>query len=140
MPEVTITIGGRPFDVACQAGEEHFLRSAAKLLDNEASSLLDQIGRMPEARMLLMAGLMLADRLAGTEDQMRVQGGKLAKLEAELEELRSRPAPAPARIEVPVLPRAVTETLAEVAARSEALAAALADRLPPASDPPPPSA
>lgn len=130
MPEVTITVGGRPFDVACQGGEEHFLRSAAKLLDAEARVLVDQIGRMPEGRMLLMAGLMLADRLAGTEDQMRAQAAKMAKLETELAELRSRPAPAPARIEVPVLPRAVTDTLAEIAARSEALAAALAERLP----------
>jgi cell division protein ZapA len=140
MPEVTITVGDRPFDVACQAGEEHFLRAAAKLLDTEARVLLDQIGRMPEARMLLMSGLMLADRLAGTEDQMRTQGAKIAKLEAELEEYRSRPAPEPARIEVPVLPREVTETLAEVAARSEALAAALAERLPPAPEGTPPAA
>lgn len=140
MPEVTINIGGRPFDVACQAGEEHFLRAAAKLLDNEANVLLDQIGRMPEARMLLMAGLMLADRLAGTEDQLRLQSSKVAKLEAELEELRGRPAPEPERIEVPVLPRELTETLAEVAARSEALATALAERLPPAPESGPPPA
>ena len=69
MPEVRISIGGRDFDVACQEGEEHFLQSAAKMLDAEASVLQDQIGRMPEARMLLMAGLMLADKTAGVEDQ-----------------------------------------------------------------------
>ena len=52
MPDVTITIGGRNFDVACQEGEEHFLQSAAQLLDNEASVLTEQIGRLPESRML----------------------------------------------------------------------------------------
>lgn len=71
MPEVLITIGGRQFEVACQDGEEHFLRSAARMLDAEASVLVGQIGRMPEARMLLMAGLMLADKTAGLEDQLR---------------------------------------------------------------------
>ena len=65
MPEVTINIGGRPFAVACQEGEEHYLRTAAKLLDDEAQVLANQAGRMPEARMLLMAGLMLADKHAG---------------------------------------------------------------------------
>ena len=30
MPEVTIEIGGRQFEVACQDGEEHYLRSAGK--------------------------------------------------------------------------------------------------------------
>ena len=33
MPEVTISIGGRNFDVACQDGEEQYLHSAAKMLD-----------------------------------------------------------------------------------------------------------
>ena len=61
MPEITIFIGGRNFEVACQAGEEQYLQAAAKMLDDEAQTLSDQVGRMPEARMLLMAGLMLAD-------------------------------------------------------------------------------
>ena len=39
MPEVVIVIGGREFPVACQAGEEHFLRSAAAMLDAEAAPL-----------------------------------------------------------------------------------------------------
>ncbi|MEM8803210.1 MAG: cell division protein ZapA, partial [Pseudomonadota bacterium] len=71
MPEVNIKIGGRSFAVACQDGEEHFLQSAAALLDTEAKALMDQIGRLPESRMLLMAGLMLADKHAGSEDQMK---------------------------------------------------------------------
>ena len=46
MPDVRISIGGRDFDVSCQPGEEHFLRAAAKLLDNEATTLISQIGRV----------------------------------------------------------------------------------------------
>jgi len=49
MPEVTISIGGRNFDVACQEGEESYLHAAAKMLDEEAQVLSDQVGRMPEA-------------------------------------------------------------------------------------------
>ena len=56
MPQVEIFIGGRTFEVACQEGEEHFLHSAAAMLDAEAATLAEQIGRLPEARMLLMAG------------------------------------------------------------------------------------
>jgi len=36
MPEVNIEIGGRTFQVACQTGEEHFLQSAAALLENDS--------------------------------------------------------------------------------------------------------
>ena len=47
MPELRITIGERPFTVACQEGEEHFLQAAAGMLDQEAMALKDQIGRLP---------------------------------------------------------------------------------------------
>lgn len=115
MPELDITIGGRSFQVACQPGEEHFLRAAAGLLDAEARTLVEQAGRIPEARMLLMAGLMLADRVAGLEDQLR-------GAEARLREMESRPAPSAQRIEVPVVPPQLIENLAELAARAESLA------------------
>ncbi|WP_324755234.1 cell division protein ZapA [Roseovarius sp. Pro17] len=122
MPEVDIEIGGRTFQVSCQQGEEHFLHSAAKMLDDEASVLSAQIGRIPEPRMLLMAGLMLADKTAGLQDKLREMEDKLSEREAELSGLRDAPAPAPERVEVPVVPASVTDTLAEIAARAEALA------------------
>ena len=122
MPQVEIAIGGRTFEVACQDGEEQFLHSAAAMLDGEASHLADQIGRMPEGRMLLMAGLMLADKTAGLEDRVRQLETEAANMRAQVETLQNQPAPTPVRVEVPVVPAAVTEALAEIAARAEALA------------------
>jgi cell division protein ZapA len=118
MPEVLITVGGRQFEVACQEGEEHFLRSAAKTLDAEAAVLVGQIGRMPEARMLLMAGLMLADKTAALEDQLRVAEERAVVAERVATNARAHPE----RVEVPVIPAIVTDTFAEIAARAEALA------------------
>lgn len=128
MPEVEIKIGGRGFDVSCQEGEEHYLHSAAKMLDNEAQTLAAQIGRLPEARMLLMAGLMLADKTAGVEDRLREMTVQMEELQAELERLKNAPAPDPVRVEVPVVPESVMETLAEVAARAEALASQVEEK------------
>lgn len=128
MPNITITIGGREFEVACQEGEEHYLKSAAGLLDTEASALVAQIGRMPEPRMLLMSGLMLADKMAGAEEQLRYRDEQIAKLQGELGELRSQPAPEPRRVEVPVVPEEINQTMAELAARAEALAAQIEER------------
>ena len=128
MPEVEITIGGRSFEVACQAGEEHYLQTAAAMLDKEAATLTGQIGRLPEARMLLMAGLMLADKTAGVEDRLRELKHKLADMETELDRLRAAPAPEPDRIEVPVVPESVVDSLAELAARAEALAAEVEEK------------
>lgn len=129
MPEVTIAIGGRQFSVACQEGEEQYLHTAAKMLDDEAQVLSDQVGRMPEARMLLMAGLLLADKTASVEDRIAEVEAKLAEREAEIAGLQNMGAPEPERIEVPVVPAAVTETLAELAARAEALAAEVAEKV-----------
>ncbi len=121
MPQVEIKIGGRNFEVACQEGEEQFLMTAAAMLDVEASSLSTQVGRMPESRMLLMAGLLLADRTAGLEDQVREAEVKMSQLQAQLDAAQSQSAQVE-RVEVPVMPAEVLDTMAEFAARAESLA------------------
>ncbi len=69
MPELTIEIGGRIFEVACEAGQEPSLARAAKLLDDEATRVSEAAGRTTEKRMLLLAGLMLADNMTALEDR-----------------------------------------------------------------------
>ena len=128
MPEVEITIGGRSFDVACQEGEEQYLHSAARMLDTEAQVLAQQVGRIPETRMLLMAGLMLADKTAGLEDKLRESEDRAAAYLSELRAIKDAPPPEPERIEVPVVPTDVTESLQEIAARAEALARDVEDK------------
>ena len=122
MPDVIISIGGRDFSVSCQAGEEHYLQSAAAMLDSEATALTAQIGQLPEPRMLLMAGLMLADKTAGLEDRLKDLQAKFASLEVENAQLKNAPKPEAERIEVPVIPEIVTDSLSELAARAESLA------------------
>lgn len=126
MPDVEITIGERKFYVACREGEQHFLSAAAKMLDAEATPLQAQMGRLPEARMLLMAGLMLADRTASVEDELRQAKAKIAELQARApREVPFLPTPeAP-----PAIPREVLASLAELAARAESLATAIEERV-----------
>ncbi len=121
MPELDVMIGGRSFQVSCQPGEEHFLRSAAAMLDAEATPIVAQLGRLPETKLLLMAGLMLADKTAAIEDENRQLKAKLAEIEA-------RPTPDREKVEVPVVPATVRETLAEIAARAEAMAERVEER------------
>lgn len=120
MAEIDINIGGRVFPVSCQEGEEHFLQSAAALLNAEASVLTSQIGRIPETRMLLMSGLMLADRTAGLEEQLRDAERKLGERDAMIEELNNRPAPVAEIVET--VPAALSGALADLAGRAEAIA------------------
>jgi cell division protein ZapA len=122
MPDLDIAIGGRSFSVSCQTGEEHFLRGAAALLDIEAQPLVAQMGRLPESRMLLMAGLMLADKTAAVEDENRQLKLKLAELEA-------RPVPEREKIEVPVVPAVSKKCPSDPARPSLALRPGLVGRM-----------
>lgn len=121
MPELDINIGNKTFTVACHPGEEPLLRAAAGMLHEQAELLLSQAGRMPAEKMLLMAGLLLADKTAAFAEEAQAARAALAEIE-------SRPAPQPERIEVPVIPPVVVETMAELAARTEAMAAALEEK------------
>ena len=78
--------------------------------------------------MLLMSGLLLADKTAALEDKVRDAERRAADLQAELDRIQAQGAPEPVRVEVPVVPVEVTDTLAELAARAEALADTVEDR------------
>lgn len=120
MPEVSIRIGERLFKVSCQDGEEGALHRAAGLLDAEARTLEGQARRLPEAQMLLMAGLMVADKhvaAAGNKRQLEEtvgrQEARIRDLEGQVKQGRMRAAPPKDE---------VSEALARIAERAEALA------------------
>ena len=68
MAEVDLIIAGRPYKVACRAGEEESLRAAARLLDAKSREAISGLGTLSEARQLLFAGLLLADQLIEQKD------------------------------------------------------------------------
>jgi len=72
MTELEISIGGRIFSVACETEEEEKVKRAAALLNEEADSIQTQLGRLPEAKMLLLSALMIADRLVDVESDSKI--------------------------------------------------------------------
>ena len=71
MTELEISIGGRIFSVACEAEEQEKVKRAAALINEEADSIQTQLGRLPEAKMLLLSALMIADRLVDVESDSK---------------------------------------------------------------------
>jgi cell division protein ZapA len=63
MAEVELTIAGRPYKVACRAGEEETLRQAGALVDSKSREALAGLGTLSESRQLLFAALLLADQI-----------------------------------------------------------------------------
>ncbi|MBL1436595.1 MAG: cell division protein ZapA [Rhodobacteraceae bacterium] len=90
MPEIVLEIGGRSFTLVCDPGEESSLKKAAEMLAVEALRLEDAIGRVPESRMLLMAGLMLADRTKEMETACQLSDTRLKTLEDRLLESEAK--------------------------------------------------
>ncbi|MEM9060732.1 MAG: cell division protein ZapA [Pseudomonadota bacterium] len=71
MPEVSVEVAGRSYRVGCGDGEEARVAELGKRIDREAMDLSSQMGAVSETRLLLMTSLMLADKLAETEDALR---------------------------------------------------------------------
>ena len=63
MAEISLSIGGRAYKLACRDGEEEDLRAAAGLLDSRVSSLMQAHGAVAEPRLLLMAALLVSGEL-----------------------------------------------------------------------------
>jgi len=64
MSNVVVNIAGRPYTMQCPDGEEDHLKDLAKLLDAEVSRIRQSVGAIGDIRQLVMAGLMVADRLS----------------------------------------------------------------------------
>ena len=72
MTELEISIGGRLFSVACDNEEQEKVKEAASLINDEADSIQSQLGQLPEAKMLLLSALMIADRLSDVETDSKL--------------------------------------------------------------------
>lgn len=64
MPQVSVSINGRSYPVACDEGEEDRIRDLARLIDSKVAGFARQVGQAGEARLLVLAALVLADELS----------------------------------------------------------------------------
>ena len=122
MPEVTIKIGDRPFKVACPAGEENQLEAASAKLNVEAKVLIAHSGRVPESQMLLMSGLMLADRAIALEEKVKAAEVEMSSLRQSNKNITPEIKTVIKEVKVTAVPEELFESLAELSARAEAAA------------------
>ncbi len=63
MPEISLNINERNYQVTCDDGQEAHLRKLAGHLDERIQGLVGAVGQVGEGRLLVMASLMVADDL-----------------------------------------------------------------------------
>ena len=86
MPDVNLTIGGRSFAVACPDGEEESLKAAAEILGADAKALVAQSSKLSESQMLLISGLMTADRAISLQEKINTVEAEISQLKLTLED------------------------------------------------------
>ena len=69
MADVEISINNRSYRISCKDGEEDRIRGLAALLNKQIIQLAEKIGQLGEARMILLASLILLDKSDETEKE-----------------------------------------------------------------------
>ena len=81
MGQVTVTINERQYRIGCEDGQEDHLRELGGELDRRTTVLREQFGEIGDARLSIMAAVMLLDELAEART-------RLHRLEQEMTRLR----------------------------------------------------
>jgi cell division protein ZapA len=68
MSQVSVTIDGRKYRLACNEGEEARLESLAALIDEKIGEMRKTFGEIGDQRLVIMAALTLADSLTEARD------------------------------------------------------------------------
>jgi cell division protein ZapA len=71
MPTVDVTINGRQHQVGCDEGQETRLKRLAAYVDGRVGELARQQGQVGDARLLLLAGLLIAEELSDAYDEIK---------------------------------------------------------------------
>ena len=79
MAEVDITINGRSYRISCKDGEEERIKSLSTLINDQVQKLSEKIGQLGEARMILLASLVLLDK----SDEVEKEAEKIISITSE---------------------------------------------------------
>lgn len=89
MGQVSVSVNGKSYTLSCEDGEEDHLVHLAGYIDRHVQSLSDSVGAVGDSRLLLMAGLLVADELSealGRLKQAETELSKLSKSRIEIAE------------------------------------------------------
>ncbi|MAA98808.1 MAG: cell division protein ZapA [Stappia sp.] len=123
MAQITVTINGRSFRMACDDGEEERLSALARRFDGAIDTLRGSFGEIGDLRLTVMAGIMVTDELAERERRLKA-------LEDEVAALRDARSASLERIEK--TEATIARSIGEAAGRIEAIADGLSRSVKPA--------
>jgi len=112
--QVTLKINDRSYEMTCDDGQEEHLHKLAGHVDERMRELAGSVGQVGEARLLIMASLLLADELYDAYRQIHLLDSAAADAEI-----------ADAETDGELAPEVAAVALTRCAERIEAMAARL---------------
>jgi cell division protein ZapA len=116
MPQVTVTIAGKMYRMACDDGQEEHLFGLAERLDGTINDLRGVFGEIGDQRLTVMSAITVLDQLNEAERRVRALEAEVADLRDSRDGLATRQGDLESRL---------AGRLAEAAERIEAVAHAL---------------
>lgn len=77
MGQVSVNLNGRSYLLECGEGEEQHLLALAGTIGEQIEKVKDQFGQIGDDRLMLMAGLMVADELSETRTKLEEVNARL---------------------------------------------------------------
>ncbi|MBL4836496.1 MAG: cell division protein ZapA [Kordiimonadaceae bacterium] len=73
MAQISVTINGKLYPLACADGEEDRLHKLAAYVNGKTKAIAGKLGNVNEARLILMAAVLIADEL---QDALEGEGNQ----------------------------------------------------------------
>ena len=71
MAQVVVTVNGRAFPITCDDGQEARIRRLAQYVDSKIGEFVKNLGQIGEARLILLAALVIADELSDANEALQ---------------------------------------------------------------------
>src|ERR1700733_13073282 len=115
MPLVNVMVNNRAYTIACDEGEEDHLKQLSEHVDKKARERLETVGQVGDARLLLMAALLVTDDYFDVVNRLESRTKEMGDLSGAREEANAQLADS-RKMTVDVLERA-TKRVEDIAAR-----------------------
>jgi cell division protein ZapA len=70
MAQVNLTVNGRVYKMACEDGEEDHVTELGQRFDEAINELRTVLGEIGDQRLMVMAGILMTDRLGDAEKRL----------------------------------------------------------------------
>ena len=101
MGQVSVPVNGRSYAITCDDGQEPRIRRLAQYVDAKVAAFVGSVGQAGEARLLLLAALVIADELSDANDALERERNRAENPSNGKDETAERVAPIAARPQTP---------------------------------------